>query len=215
MSSGIGGWNGFQLRKSTELDRIRSTARSTRSSSQSIRNSANVRVLGLRQSESGTPLNESDQGLGALIQRNDHEVLLPDHKTVRLNADLGVAQAEGRTCHEPESSIEPRVSEQDDCRFAATLCLLQTTSDELGTDASALVVWENPHGAEDDERAVSDPRPAELHVANDYFIKLGNEDERPRLVADSSDRFNNVVSLVAISRPRAQTPDLRAARVER
>jgi hypothetical protein len=26
------------------------------------------------------------------------------------------------------------------------LCLLQTTSDELGTDASALVVWENPHG---------------------------------------------------------------------
>jgi hypothetical protein len=52
-------------------------------------------------------------------------------------------------------------------------------------------------------------------VANDYFIKLGNEGERPRLVADSSDRFNNVVSLVAISRPRAQTPDLRAARVER
>jgi hypothetical protein len=37
-------------------------------------------------------------------------------------------------------------------------------------------------------------------VANDHFIKLGNEGERPRLVADGSDRFNNVVSLVAISR---------------
>jgi hypothetical protein len=125
-------------------------------------------------------LNGSDQGLGPLIQRNDHEVLLHDHESVRLDADLGVAQAEGRACHESEPSVEPRVSEQDDCRFAATLCLLQPTSDELGTDASTLMLRENAHGAEDDERAVSDPRPAELHMANDHFIKLGNEGERPR-----------------------------------
>lgn len=50
----------------------------------------------------GTPSNGADQGLGALIQRDDHEVLLQDHEAVGLDADPGVAKPEGRGSTKPK-----------------------------------------------------------------------------------------------------------------
>jgi hypothetical protein len=100
----------------------------------------------------------------------------------------------------PNRSVEHPVSQQDDCRFTASPRLLQPTADELGTDVSPLEVRDNAHWSEDDESAVSDPRPAELHVTDDHAIDLGNQCERARLVADGLDRFDYVVRLVAIAR---------------
>jgi hypothetical protein len=48
--------------------------------------------------------------------------------------------------------------------------------------------------------AVSDPRSAELHVADDHLVKLGNEGEGTFFVADGSDRFDYVLYRVAVSR---------------
>jgi hypothetical protein len=78
--------------------------------------------------------------------------------------------------------------------------LVQTAADELGPDAPSLVIRTDPHRTENHQRAVSDPRSAELHVADDPSITFGNEGERTFFVADGSDRFDDVVYRVAVPR---------------
>jgi len=145
-------------------------------------------------------IERADQGIGALIQRDDHEVLLQDHEAVALDADRGVAKTESRGRHKAEPPIEVRVSEQNDCRLLAAMCLVQTAADELRPDASSLVIRTDPHRTENHQRAVPDPRSVELHVANDPSITFGNEGEGTLFVADGSDRFDYVLYRVAVPR---------------
>lgn len=127
-------------------------------------------------------------------------MLLQDHESIGLDADLGAAKTEGRGRDKAEPPIEVRVSEQYDCRLPAAMCFAQTAADELGPDASSLVIRTDPRRTENHQRAVPDPRSAELHVANDPSITFGNEGERTFFVADGSDRFDYVVYRVAVPR---------------